>query len=102
MVCTYNGGEILKHCLAACLADARAAGASNAGLATVGHSNNTSCFPDVVITMGCGDTCPVLPGKRYLDWELEDPAGKGVEEVRPVRDDIERRVRGLLAELGVA
>jgi protein-tyrosine-phosphatase len=57
---------------------------------------------DVVITMGCGDTCPVLPGKRYLDWELEDPAGKGVEEVRPVRDDIERRVRGLLAELGVA
>ena len=56
---------------------------------------------DVVITMGCGDTCPVLPGKRYLDWELEDPAGKGVDEVRPVRDDIERRVRGLLAELGV-
>lgn len=56
---------------------------------------------DVVITMGCGDTCPVLPGKRYLDWELEDPAGKGVEEVRPVRDDIEQRVRGLLAELGV-
>lgn len=56
---------------------------------------------DVVITMGCGDTCPILPGKRYLDWELDDPAGKGVEEVRPVRDDIERRVRGLLAELGV-
>ncbi len=57
---------------------------------------------DIVITMGCGDTCPVIPGKRYLDWELEDPAGKGVEEVRPVRDDIERRVRGLLAELGAA
>ncbi len=56
---------------------------------------------DVVVTMGCGDTCPVLPGKRYLDWELEDPAGKGVEQVRPVRDDIERRVRGLLDELGV-
>lgn len=56
---------------------------------------------DVVITMGCGDTCPILPGKRYLDWELEDPAGKGVEQVRPVRDNIERRVRGLLAELGV-
>ena len=56
---------------------------------------------DVVITMGCGDTCPVLPGKRYLDWELDDPAGKGVEEVRPVRDEIADRVRGLLAELGV-
>ncbi|ARF75154.1 arsenate reductase ArsC [Streptomyces sp. NPDC012600] len=54
---------------------------------------------DVVITMGCGDTCPVFPGKRYLDWQLDDPAGLGVEAVRPVRDEIERRVRGLLAEL---
>jgi len=54
---------------------------------------------DVVITMGCGDACPVFPGKRYLDWELEDPAGKGVESVRPIRDEIERRVRGLLGEL---
>jgi arsenate reductase len=56
---------------------------------------------DVVITMGCGDACPVFPGKRYLDWELDDPAGLDVEHVRPVRDEIERRVRGLLAELGV-
>ena len=56
---------------------------------------------DVVVTMGCGDACPVLPGTRYLDWDLEDPAGRGVAEVRPVRDEIERRVRGLLAELGV-
>jgi arsenate reductase len=54
---------------------------------------------DVVITMGCGDACPVFPGKRYLDWQLEDPAGKGVEDVRPIRDEIERRVRELLAEL---
>jgi arsenate reductase (thioredoxin) len=54
---------------------------------------------DVVITMGCGDACPVLPGKRYLDWELEDPAGKGVESVRPIRDEIERRIRNLLTEL---
>ncbi|WP_206783930.1 arsenate reductase ArsC [Amycolatopsis sp. MtRt-6] len=54
---------------------------------------------DVVITMGCGDACPVFPGKRYLDWQLEDPAGKGVEDVRPIRDEIDRRVRGLLAEL---
>jgi arsenate reductase (thioredoxin) len=56
---------------------------------------------DVVITMGCGDACPVFPGKRYLDWELEDPAGKGVESVRPIRDEIESRIQGLLAELGV-
>ncbi|MDX1621940.1 MAG: arsenate reductase ArsC [Nitriliruptorales bacterium] len=56
---------------------------------------------DVVVTMGCGDECPVVPGTRYLDWELEDPAGRPVEDVRPVRDEIERRVRGLMAELGV-
>ncbi|MGS2647182.1 arsenate reductase/protein-tyrosine-phosphatase family protein [Streptosporangium sp. LJ11] len=56
---------------------------------------------DVVITMGCGDTCPIFPGKRYLDWELQDPAGKSAEEVRPIRDEIERRVRTLLGELGV-
>ena len=57
---------------------------------------------DVVVTMGCGDACPVFPGKRYLDWELDDPAGKPVDEVRPIRDEIERRVRALMAELGVA
>ncbi|WP_327180926.1 arsenate reductase ArsC [Streptomyces sp. NBC_01334] len=57
---------------------------------------------DVVITMGCGDTCPVFPGKRYLDWQLADPAGQGVEAVRPIRDEIEQRVRVLLAELGPA
>lgn len=54
---------------------------------------------DVVITMGCGDACPIYPGKRYLDWELDDPAGKSVEAVRPIRDDIDRRVRALLAEV---
>ncbi|MEU5440350.1 arsenate reductase ArsC [Streptomyces griseofuscus] len=54
---------------------------------------------DVVITMGCGDTCPVFPGKRYLDWQLPDPAGQGVAAVRPIRDEIERRVRDLLTEL---
>ena len=54
---------------------------------------------DVVVTMGCGDACPVFPGKRYLDWELEDPAGQGVDAVRPIRDDIDARVRALLAEL---
>ena len=54
---------------------------------------------DVVITMGCGDACPVFPGKRYLDWELPDPAGLPVEAVRPIRDEIDRRVRALLDEL---
>ncbi|MEV6317288.1 arsenate reductase ArsC [Streptomyces sp. NPDC051776] len=54
---------------------------------------------DVVITMGCGDSCPIFPGKRYLDWKLEDPAGQGLDAVRPIRDAIETRIRGLLAEL---
>jgi arsenate reductase (thioredoxin) len=56
---------------------------------------------DVIVTMGCGDACPVYPGKRYLDWELDDPAGRPVEQVRPIRDELERRVRALLTELGV-
>jgi arsenate reductase (thioredoxin) len=56
---------------------------------------------DVVITMGCGDACPIFPGKRYEDWALDDPAGKTVDEVRPIRDEIERRVRHLLEELRV-
>ncbi len=56
---------------------------------------------DVVITMGCGDACPVLPGKRYLDWSLDDPAGQPVEVVRKIRDDIAQRVAGLLDELGI-
>ncbi|RIJ51702.1 arsenate reductase ArsC [Clavibacter lycopersici] len=54
---------------------------------------------DVVITMGCGDVCPIFPGKRYEDWELTDPKGKGLDEVRPIRDDIKGRVEALLAEL---
>jgi len=54
---------------------------------------------DVVITMGCGDACPYFPGKRYLDWELEDPAGQGVASIRPVRDEIKTRIEGLIAEL---
>jgi arsenate reductase len=54
---------------------------------------------DVVITMGCGDACPFYPGKRYEDWKLDDPAGQGVDAVRPIRDEIERRVQALLADL---
>jgi len=54
---------------------------------------------DAVITMGCGDVCPIFPGKRYEDWDLTDPAGKSLDEVRPIRDDIKRRVQALLAEI---
>ena len=57
---------------------------------------------DVVITMGCGDTCPFFPGKRYEDWVLDDPAGQGVDAVRPIRDEIRRRVEALIAELTTA
>jgi protein-tyrosine-phosphatase len=62
-------------------------------------SDDDAQSADVVITMGCGDTCPVYPGKRYVDWELPDPAGLSVEQVRPIVDDIDRRVRSLLLEL---
>ncbi|WP_436790419.1 arsenate reductase ArsC [Yinghuangia sp. YIM S10712] len=54
---------------------------------------------DVVITMGCGDACPIFPGKRYLDWALDDPAGQGIEAVRPIRDEIEKRIKVLISEL---
>lgn len=56
---------------------------------------------DAVVTMGCGDACPYFPGKRYEDWKLDDPAGQGIDAVRPIRDEIEQRVRQLLTELGI-
>ena len=56
---------------------------------------------DVVVTMECGDACPIYPGKRYVDWEVDDPSGRSLEEIRPIRDDLEQRVRGLLADLNV-
>jgi arsenate reductase len=62
-------------------------------------TEETAQMADVIVTMGCGDACPVYPGKRYLDWELEDPAGRSVSEVRPIVDEIDRRVRQLLTEL---
>jgi len=61
--------------------------------------DDTARAADVVVTMGCGDTCPVYPGKRYVDWELRDPAGLPVADVRPIVDDIDRRVKDLMAEL---
>jgi arsenate reductase len=60
---------------------------------------DTAAESDVIITMGCGDACPVFPGKRYEDWKLEDPAGKGIDAVRPIRDEIKTRIEVLLAEL---
>lgn len=54
---------------------------------------------DVVITMGCGDVCPFFPGKRYLDWKLDDPAGQGIDAIRPIRDEIRRRVENLIGEM---
>ena len=63
--------------------------------------HETAEASDVLITMGCGDVCPVLPGKRYLDWKLDDPAGQGIDAVRPIRDAIKARVEQLLTELPV-
>nr|BFE56297.1 arsenate reductase ArsC [Dactylosporangium thailandense] len=63
---------------------------------------DTAESSDVLITMGCGDVCPVFPGKRYLDWKLDDPAGQGIDAVRPIRDEIKRRVEQLITELPVA
>jgi protein-tyrosine-phosphatase len=124
-VCTHNAG---RSQMAAALLDHQAAGrvrVTSAGsqpadqlnpavvqaMAEVGLDISRE-FPkpltadqvqaaDVVITMGCGDTCPVYPGRRYLDWDLPDPAGLTVDQVRPIRDEIARRITALLAELGI-
>ncbi|MFE7935389.1 arsenate reductase ArsC [Streptomyces sp. NPDC057456] len=122
-VCVHNAGRsqmaaaFLTH-LAGDRVQVRSAGSAPAdtvnpavveGLAEVGIDISTEVpkvltveavqASDVVITMGCGDTCPVFPGKRYLDWELPDPAGQGVAAVRPIRDEIEKRIRGLVDEI---
>ncbi|HET9733480.1 MAG TPA: arsenate reductase ArsC [Acidimicrobiales bacterium] len=122
-LCIHNSGRslaakvLLEH-HAAGRVDVRSAGSEpgpslNPAVVAVLHErglDTTREFPkpvtdadaraaDVVVTMGCGDTCPYFPGTRYLDWELSDPAGLPVEAVRPIVDDIDQRVRGLLAEL---
>jgi protein-tyrosine-phosphatase len=125
-VCVHNAG---RSQMAAALLDHRAAGrvvVRSAGSAPANEVNPVVVeamgelgldiskeFPkplttaavegaDVVVTMGCGDACPVFPGKRYLDWELTDPSGRGIEEVREIRDEIDRRVQGLLADIEAA
>ena len=65
-------------------------------------TDETAHQADIVVTMGCGDTCPYYPGKRYIDWDLEDPAGMSIEQVRPIVEEIDRRVKALLAELAPA
>jgi arsenate reductase (thioredoxin) len=122
-VCVHNAGRSqmaagLLHRLAGGLVEVRSAGSDPAdeinpearrAMAEVGIDIGRE-FPkpltddavrkaDAVITMGCGDACPVYPGKRYEDWDLEDPAGKDLQTVRRIRDEISERVRGLLAEL---
>lgn len=77
----------------------REVGVDIAGSYPKSWTEETLGAADVVVTMGCGDACPVIPGKRYLDWELDDPVGKGIDQVRAIRDEIERRVRGLVADL---
>jgi arsenate reductase len=124
-VCVHNAGRSqmaagwLRH-LAGDAVDVRSAGSApaetvnpaaveamrEAGIDLTGQTPKVLEYEvaqdsDVIITMGCGDACPVFPGKRYEDWKLDDPAGQGVEAVRPIRDDIERRVRILLDELQV-
>ena len=124
-VCTHNAG---RSQMAAALLDREAAGrvrvtsagsqpaselnpAVVAAMAEIGLDISRE-FPqplttdkvqaaDIVITMGCGDACPVYPGKRYLDWDLPDPAGLDLAAIRPIRDDISQRVRDLLGDLGI-
>ena len=122
-VCVHNAGRsqmaaaLLEH-HAAGRVDVRSAGSTpadeinpavRAAMAEIGI-NLDSAHPklltadavrasDVVVTMGCGDTCPIFPGKRYLDWDLTDPAGKTLDQIRPIRDDIDTRIQALLAEL---
>jgi arsenate reductase (thioredoxin) len=122
-VCVHNAGRSqmaagwLRH-LAGDRVEVRSAGsepadrinpAAVAAMAEVGIDitgntprlldHDTAYAADVVITMGCGDACPVFPGKRYEDWKLDDPAGKDISGVRPIRDEIRRRVENLVAEI---
>jgi arsenate reductase (thioredoxin) len=122
-VCTHNAGrslaaKVLLDYYAQGRIEVRSAGSKpadhlNSAVVTVleergldpsrefpkGLTDDDARAADVVVTMGCGDTCPVYPGRRYLDWDLPDPAGLPVEEVRPIVEDIDGRVRALLLEL---
>ena len=106
-VCVQNAGrsqiaEALFRLAAGDEHEARSAGSAPAGRVHPEVVEVMVQAADVVVTMGCGDACPVLPGKRYVDWELTDPAGLPADEVRSVRDEIDRRVNGLVNDLGRA
>jgi protein-tyrosine-phosphatase len=96
-----GGSEPADHVNPAAVAAMAEVGVDIAGAQPRRWSDADLASADVVVTMGCGDECPFVPGTRYEDWPLEDPAGRGLDAVRPIRDEIERRVRTLLTDLGV-
>jgi protein-tyrosine-phosphatase len=99
----YSGGsEPAEHLNPGAIAVMNEVGIDIAGSQPTRWTEAMLDVADVVVTMGCGDECPYVPGKRYVDWELEDPAGRPPAEIRPIRDEIERRVRMLIGDLGVA
>lgn len=97
-----GGSEPADEVNPAAVAAMAEVGVDIAGASPAHWTDDAVRTADVVVTMGCGDTCPVFPGKRYEDWELTDPAGQPIEIVRDVRDDIEHRVRALMASLGAS
>jgi protein-tyrosine-phosphatase len=101
-IAVYSGGSAPANELnPAAVAAMREVGIDISGESPKQLSTERVRASDVVITMGCGDTCPIFPGKRYEDWVLDDPAGLGVEAVRPIRDEIRRRVESLIQDLSV-
>ena len=101
-IAVYSGGSAPANELnPAAVAAMREVGIDISGETPKQLSTERVRASDVVITMGCGDTCPIFPGKRYEDWVLDDPAGLGVEAVRPIRDEIRRRVESLISDLAV-
>lgn len=105
---TYGGDRVVVHSAGSDPADtlnpAVVAAMAEVGIDITGErprklTDDMARAADVIVTMGCGDACPVYPGKRYVDWPVPDPAGRPIEEVRPIRDEIDAKVRALLAEL---
>lgn len=102
-VSVYSGGSLPAEALnPAAVAAMREVGIDITDQSPKAFTTETVRTADVVITMGCGDTCPIFPGKRYEDWALDDPAGLDIDSVRPIRDEIRRRVERLMVDLGVA
>ena len=100
-VALSGGSEPADQVNPAAVAAMREVGIDISGATPTRWTDEVLRGSDVLVTMGCGDTCPVVPGTRYEDWALADPAGKDVSAVRPIRDEIEQRVRSLLAELDI-